>query len=145
MTTKDAILSQVKRLNAEKEAKEQTLKDAWKPFHEVILEVAHLIRDRNYSLSGDHLIIPTKWVMFRVKEMKHRTDCIVFEYSDVHGSKSFTEEEFQSEFPKLLAPLLMSPEEHEKTKGFWQKLKNKLTEFLSAVEYERHEQIPPPP
>lgn len=130
MTTKEQILSHVKMLNDEKQAQERPLKAAWKPFHGAILEVAHLIRDQNYDLSDDHLIIPDRWAMFRVKG----TNSIFFEYSDIKGSKSFTEEEFQSEFPKLLAPFLMSPEEYDKSKGFWQKLKNRLTNFLWAVE-----------
>ena len=126
MTTKEQILLHVKRLNDEKQAQGRSLKASWKPFHDAILEVSHLIRDRNYDLSDNHLIIPDKWAMFRVKG----TNSMVFEYSDNYGSKSFTEEEFQSEFPKLLAPFLMSPEEYDKSKGFWQKLKNKLTNFL---------------
>jgi len=134
MTTKEQILLHVNRLNDEKQAQEKVLNDAWQPFRDATLEVAHLIRDRNYDLSGHHLIIPDKWAVFRVKRDK-RTDSIVFEYSDMYDlESSFTEEEFQSEFPKLLAPFLMSPEEYDKSKGFWQKLKNKLTNFLWAVE-----------
>jgi hypothetical protein len=133
MTTKEQILLHVNKLHNEKQAQEQVLNDAWQPFRDATVEVAHLIRDRNYDLSGHHLIIPEKWAVFRVKRDK-RTDSIVFEYSDMYGSKSFTEEEFQSEFAKLLASFLMSPEEYDKSKGFWQKLKNRLTNFLWAVE-----------